>query len=105
MSPGDLVFAGLAALAAGIINALAGGGTLISFPVLLALGVPPVTANVTNTVALVPAGFFAPFVIEADPRPPFIARADPAILPTVAPAPAPTLPSATGPPRAARAAR
>ena len=54
MSPGDLVFAGLAALAAGIINALAGGGTLISFPVLLALGVPPIAANVTNTVALVP---------------------------------------------------
>ena len=54
MSAGDLVLAGLAALAAGIINALAGGGTLISFPVLLALGVPPITANVTNTVALVP---------------------------------------------------
>ncbi|PHX80873.1 MAG: permease [Thermoleophilia bacterium] len=54
MSTGDLVFAGLAALAAGIINAVAGGGTLISFPVLLALGVPPITANVTNSVALVP---------------------------------------------------
>ena len=54
MSSGDLVFAGLAALAAGVINALAGGGTLISFPVLLALGVPPIAANVTNTVALVP---------------------------------------------------
>lgn len=45
---------GLAAVAAGIINALAGGGTLITFPLLLALGVPPVTANVTNTVALCP---------------------------------------------------
>jgi uncharacterized membrane protein YfcA len=44
----------LAALAAGFINALAGGGTLVSFPVLLALGVSPVVANVTNTVALVP---------------------------------------------------
>ena len=54
MTPGELAIAGLAALAAGIVNALAGGGTLISFPVLLALGVPPVVANVTNTVALVP---------------------------------------------------
>jgi uncharacterized membrane protein YfcA len=44
----------LAALAAGFINAIAGGGTLISFPVLLAVGVPPIIANVTNTVALVP---------------------------------------------------
>ena len=55
MTPGELALAGLAALAAGLVNALAGGGTLISFPMLLALGVPPVTANVTNTVALVPA--------------------------------------------------
>jgi uncharacterized protein len=44
----------LAALTAGFINAIAGGGTLVSFPVLLALGIPPVVANVTNTVALVP---------------------------------------------------
>lgn len=44
----------LAAVTAGFINAMAGGGTLVSFPVLLALGVSPVVANVTNTVALVP---------------------------------------------------
>lgn len=44
----------MAAVAAGFINAIAGGGTLISFPVLLAVGIPPVVANVTNTVALVP---------------------------------------------------
>lgn len=54
MTPGELALAGLAALVAGVVNALAGGGTLISFPMLLALGVPPVSANVTNTVALVP---------------------------------------------------
>lgn len=47
-----LVF--LAALAAGFINAMAGGGTLLSFPALLAIGITPVVANVTNTVALVP---------------------------------------------------
>jgi len=50
----DLLIALSAALAAGFINAVAGGGTLVSFPVLLALGLPPVTANITNTVALVP---------------------------------------------------
>jgi uncharacterized membrane protein YfcA len=44
----------LAAVAAGMINALAGGGTLITFPVLMALGIPAVSANVTNTVALLP---------------------------------------------------
>lgn len=44
----------IAAIAAGFINAIAGGGTLITFPVLLYLGFPPVVANVTNTVALVP---------------------------------------------------
>jgi uncharacterized protein len=54
MSPLDVVLAGLAGCAAGGINALAGGGTLVSFPVLVALGVPPVSANVTNTVALSP---------------------------------------------------
>jgi len=43
-----------AALAAGIINAIAGGGTLLSFPALVAIGVSPVLANATNTVALVP---------------------------------------------------
>ncbi|MGE5448739.1 MAG: sulfite exporter TauE/SafE family protein [Bacteroidales bacterium] len=44
----------LAAILAGFINAMAGGGTLVTFPVLLAIGISPVVANVTNTVALVP---------------------------------------------------
>lgn len=48
----------LAGVLAGIVNALAGGGTLITFPVLIALGIPPIAANVTNTVALCP-GYFA----------------------------------------------
>lgn len=43
-----------AAAAAGFVNALAGGGSLISFPALLATGMPAVTANVTNTLALAP---------------------------------------------------
>jgi uncharacterized membrane protein YfcA len=41
-------------MAAGFVNALAGGGTLISFPALVAAGIPAVAANVTHTVALVP---------------------------------------------------
>lgn len=44
----------LAGLAAGTINTVVGSGTLVTFPVLLAVGYPPVLANVTNTVGLVP---------------------------------------------------
>jgi uncharacterized protein len=54
MTPFGYIFASLAAIAAGLINALAGGGTLITFPVLMAIGLPAVSANVTNTVALSP---------------------------------------------------
>ena len=43
-----------AALAAGAINSVAGGGSFISFPALLFIGIPPVNANATNTVALWP---------------------------------------------------
>lgn len=43
-----------AGIAAGTINTVVGSGTLITFPVLLAFGYPPVTANVTNSVGLVP---------------------------------------------------
>ncbi|MDX1378785.1 MAG: sulfite exporter TauE/SafE family protein [Anaerolineales bacterium] len=53
----EYLFLALAALAAGAVNALAGGGTLITFPLLTFLGVPAVSANVTNTVALSP-GYF-----------------------------------------------
>lgn len=54
LSGTEIIVAGLAAAAAGLVNALAGGGTLISFPALIALGVPGVAANITNTVALCP---------------------------------------------------
>jgi hypothetical protein len=50
----DYILVAIAAMAAGAINALAGGGTLITFPMLVAVGVPAVAANVTNTVALCP---------------------------------------------------
>ena len=57
LTPIQYILAALAALAAGAVNALAGGGTLITFPMLTFLGIPAVTANVTNTVALCP-GYF-----------------------------------------------
>lgn len=53
----EFILIGLAALGAGMVNAMAGGGTLITFPVLTALGLPAVSANITNTVALCP-GYF-----------------------------------------------
>jgi uncharacterized membrane protein YfcA len=43
-----------AAFGAGVMNALAGGGTLLTFPALVVLGLPGVVANATSTVALVP---------------------------------------------------
>src|ERR1700686_4111313 len=43
-----------AGLAAGTVNVIVGSGSLITFPTLLALGYPPVPANVSNTVGLVP---------------------------------------------------
>ena len=54
MSLGEIVAIALAGLAAGAINTLVGSGTLITFPVLLAFGYAPVTANVSNTIGLVP---------------------------------------------------
>lgn len=44
----------VAGVAAGTINTVVGSGTLITFPTLLAFGVPPVTANVSNNIGLVP---------------------------------------------------
>ena len=54
LTPIQYGFLAIAAVAAGLINALAGGGSLITFPTLMAVGIPPVMANVTNTVALCP---------------------------------------------------
>lgn len=55
----DLLEAALilvAGAAAGTINAAVGSGSLITFPTLLAFGIPPVTANVSNNIGLVPGG-------------------------------------------------
>lgn len=47
----------VAGFVAGAINAIAGGGTLLSFPALVWIGVPPVMANATNSVAIWPGSF------------------------------------------------
>jgi uncharacterized membrane protein YfcA len=57
LQPPDVALLAGAALVAGAVNAVAGGGSLISFPALLAVGYPAIDANVTNTVALCP-GYF-----------------------------------------------
>ena len=50
-----VVIAATAAFLAGGINSVAGGGTLLSFPALVWLGLPSITANATSTVAIWPA--------------------------------------------------
>ncbi|MEU7641616.1 MULTISPECIES: sulfite exporter TauE/SafE family protein [unclassified Streptomyces] len=54
MSLWEAVAVFAAGLGAGTINTIVGSGTLITFPVLLAVGLPPVTANVSNSLGLVP---------------------------------------------------
>lgn len=54
MTPEHGIVLGIAGLLGGAVNSVAGGGSLISFPALLAVGYPAITANVTNTVALFP---------------------------------------------------
>ena len=50
----DLVALAVAGLAAGAINTVAGAGSLLTFPVLIAVGVPPLAANVTNDIGVIP---------------------------------------------------
>ncbi len=62
MDPTRIALVGGAALLAGLVNAIAGGGSLISFPAFVAAGLPTVIASLTNTVALCPGylgGVFA----------------------------------------------
>lgn len=54
MSGGDIALIVAATFAAGFLNAAAGGGSLVSFPAMVAAGLPPLTANVSNTLALWP---------------------------------------------------
>jgi hypothetical protein len=54
LSAGNVALLVLAGLGAGVVNGAAGGGTLVSFPALLVVGYPAITANVTSTVGIWP---------------------------------------------------
>ena len=54
MSVLDALLVVLAGIGAGTINTIVGSGTLITFPTLLLLGIPPITANISNNIGLVP---------------------------------------------------
>jgi uncharacterized membrane protein YfcA len=56
MSLRDALLVMVGGLVAGTANTIAGGGSLLTFPLLVALGLPPLDANVTNTVGIAPAG-------------------------------------------------
>jgi uncharacterized membrane protein YfcA len=57
-----------ASLIAGVMNAMAGGGSFISFPAMLSIGVPPIQANATNTVALWPGQLVSIWELRSDVR-------------------------------------
>lgn len=61
MSPGQQIAVLLAGIAAGLINTVVGSGTLITFPVLIGAGLSPLTANVSNTVGLLPGSAIGAF--------------------------------------------
>jgi len=63
-----LTIIGVAAFLAGVINSMAGGGTLISFPTMVWMGRPAILANATNAVALWPGSFSAMVGYREDMR-------------------------------------
>src|ERR1700746_3595994 len=69
-----------AAFLAGAINSVAGGGTLVSFPALVWLGLPSVTANATSTVAILPGTLGGLVGFRRELR-----TAEPAMLALIAP--------------------
>ncbi|MBL9134433.1 MAG: sulfite exporter TauE/SafE family protein [Verrucomicrobiales bacterium] len=82
MSPWEALGLAAAAATAGAINAVAGGGTLVTFPSLLAVGTPPVVANATSTLALMigTAGSILGFRRHLDPVKPWLRRFIPVSL-------------------------
>ncbi len=62
----DYVLIIVAALIAGTMNAVAGGGSFLTFPALVFIGVPPVVANASSTVVLFPASFASAWAYRKD---------------------------------------
>lgn len=63
-----LMAVAVAAAVGGMVNSIAGGGTLLTFPALIALGVPPLVANATSTVALWPGALSSMYGYRAHLR-------------------------------------
>lgn len=61
MTPLDAAIIAVAGFGAGAVNTIVGSGSLITYPVLVALGYPPVAANIVNTVGLVPGSLSGAF--------------------------------------------
>ena len=66
---GHLVIVLLAGLVSGALNSVGGGGSFIAFPVLVAAGLAPVTANAATTVALLPGAFASLWVYRRELQP------------------------------------
>jgi uncharacterized membrane protein YfcA len=64
----EILLLGLVGLVSGAVNAVAGGGSLIVFPALLAAGLPPLDANVTNSIAQWPSYLGATYGLRSDLR-------------------------------------
>ena len=62
----DLLFVAAAGILGGAMNAVAGGGSFVTLPALVAAGVPSLDANATNTVALVPSALASAFAYRHD---------------------------------------
>ncbi|MEV5986476.1 sulfite exporter TauE/SafE family protein [Streptomyces sp. NPDC052051] len=65
----ELLYVLLAGVAAGVLNAMGGGGTFVALPALVAFGLPPVTANAVSRVALVPGAVAGAWVYRAQLAP------------------------------------
>jgi uncharacterized membrane protein YfcA len=68
MTSTELVLLACASAAAGVVNSVAGGGSLISFPAAVAFGLSPLVANATNTVALTPGAIASAFAYRRELR-------------------------------------
>lgn len=62
----ELLLVLLAGVAAGVLNAVGGGGTFVALPALVAVGLPPVTANAASTIALVPGSVAGAWVCRRE---------------------------------------
>jgi hypothetical protein len=76
----SLILAACAAFLAGAINSVAGGGTMVTFPALLFLGLPPIVANATSTVAIWPGSLGSIWGFRRE-----LGRTDPALRALVIP--------------------